>query len=213
MLLLCLGILLGAAGVARAADSPQAALVQAQRGIDEANSDLFNAVVDVASVVDRAADALIDLLKEQVVDGTEGTLAGEILGGNIAILLALAASPEGSAQVALLRSFLNTEVKNFVAVSINSGYLAGKPDSSVSVSRGSLTGILRIMPAGRREIVPGKSLVRQDGKARMSAFFNDPEAGSLPLELVFEKHKDGWRVMEIANVKELLHEVAKRKRK
>jgi len=44
----------------------------------------------------------------------------------------------------------------------------------------------------------------------MSATFNAPGAGSLPLELVFEQHNTGWRVVEIANVKELFYEAAKK---
>jgi len=202
-----------AVGVSRAADSPLAALVQAQRGIDEANSDLFNAVVDVASVVGRASDVLIVVFREQAVSGTGGMFGGDLGGGNIGALLALAASAGGSGHIALLRQLLITEMKNFVATGVNGGYFAGKPDPSVSPSRSSLAEALRKMPAGRREIVPGRVLSQQGGKARMSAAFNEPEAGSLPLELIFEQHKGGWRVVEIANAKEVFHEAAKRKRK
>jgi hypothetical protein len=67
------------------------------------------------------------------------------------------------------------------------------------------------MPKGRREIIPGKLLSQQGKKARMSAAFHDPAAGVLPLELVIEQQGGGWRVVEIVNAKELLHEATKRK--
>jgi hypothetical protein len=207
LFLLCLALFVwAAAGVSWAANSPQAALVQAQRGIDEARSDLFTAVVDVSSVVNRASDDLFVMLKDLAAKGELGN-------DNIAVLLALAASAEGGGQSALFGPLLITEVKNFVATGINGGYFAGKSDPSVSLPRNSLAASLKKMPEGRREIVPGKLLSQQDGKARMAATVTDPEAGRLPLELIVEQHKDGWRVMEIANAKELFHEVAKRNRK
>ena len=211
LFLFCLVIFLGVAavGVARAADSPLAALVQAQRGIDEANSDLFNAVVDVSSVVDRAAGVLIAVFREQAAGSTG--FGGEILGDNMAILAALAASTEeGAGHMALLRPLMISEARDFVVAGINGGHFAGKPDPSVVPSRSSLAGILRKMPEGRREIVPGKLRSQRDGRAHMSATFNAPGAGSLPLELVFEQHNTGWRVVEIANVKELFYEAAKK---
>jgi hypothetical protein len=163
-------------------------------------------VVDVSSVVNKASDVLIAAIKEQA-------LKGELGGGNIAVLLTLAASAEESGQTALLRPLLITEVKNFVATGINSGYFAGKPNTFVTSSSNSLASVLKKMPKGRREIVPGKLILQRDGKARMSATFNDPTAGGFFLELLVEQQKDGWRVVEIANVKELFHEMAKRNRK
>jgi len=207
LFLFSLTLFMGAATEApQAAGSPQAALIQAQRGIDEADSDLFNAVVDVFSVVNKASDDLIVALKEQAVKGELGD-------GNIAVLLTLAASAGESGQTALLRPLLITEVKNFVATGINGGYFAGKPNTSVAPSRNSLASVLKKMPQGRREIVPGRLLSQQGGKARMSATFTDPAAGGFPLELIVEQQQDGWRVVEIANAKELFHEVAKRSRK
>ena len=207
-LLACFVLLVGMVGAsARAADSPHAALAQAQRGIDEARSDLFNAAVDVASVVNRASDDLIALLKEQAAGGA---LRGDFGGGNIATLLALAASVEGSAQAALLRPLLITEVRNFVAIGINGGYFAGKADLSLSPPRSSLALVLTKMPEGRREIVPGRIISQADGKARVAAVFNDPGAGGLPLELIVEQREGIWRVVEIANTKELFYEVTKR---
>jgi hypothetical protein len=207
LFLLGLAFLMGTAAEApQAAGSPQAALIQAQRGIDEADSDLFTRAVDVSSVVNKASDDLIAALKEQAIKGELGD-------GNIAVLLVLAASAEEPGQAALLRPLLITEVKNFVATGINGGYFAGKPDASITPSRSSLASVLKKMPQGRREIVPGKLLSKQDGKARMSATFIDPAAGAFPLELIVEQQKDGWRVVEVANVKELFHEMAKRNRK
>lgn len=206
LLLCCLswGVLFSSA--AQAADSPRAALLRAQEGIDAANSDLFNEAVDVSSVVDKVSDALLAALKEQAIKGELGD-------GNMAMLLALAASAEDSGQIALLKPLLATEVKNFVATGINGGYFAGKPNGSVSPSRGSLASSLKKMPKGRREIAPGKLLSEENGKARMAATFTDPKAGRLPLELVLEQQKGGWRVVEIANAKELFNEAAKRNRK
>jgi hypothetical protein len=207
LFLLGLVLLMGTAAEApQAAGSPQAALIQAQRGIDEADSDLFNTVVDVVSVINKASDDLIVALKEQAVKGELGD-------SNIVVLLTLAASAEEAGQMALLRPLLITEVRNFVAIGINGGYFAGKPNTSVSPSRNSLAAVLKKMPEGRREIVPGKLLSQQDGKARMSATFNDPAAGGFPLELIVEQQKGGWRIVEIANAKELFHEAAKRNRK
>jgi len=198
---------LAVASPTQAADSPRAALVQAQRGIDETDSRLFNAVVDVASVVDRASEVLIVAFREQAASG------GDFGGGNMAVLLALAASAEDSGQIALLKPLLLSEVQGFVATGINGGYFAGKPDRSVKPPRNSLAGALRKMPVGRREIVPGKVHSQQGARARMSATFKDPGAGSLPLELVLEQQSQGWRVVEIANAKELFREATQRKRK
>lgn len=190
---------------AHGADSPRAALVQAQRSIDEADSDRFNEVVDVSAVINAASDSLIAALRERAV-------RGELGDGNVAMLLALAASAEDAGQMALLKPLLITEVKNFVATGINGGYFAGKPNGSVSPSRASLASTLQKMPKGRREIIPGNMLSQEGGTARMSAAFLDPGAGAFPLTLVFERQGDTWRVVEIANAKELFHEAAGRRR-
>lgn len=191
---------------ALAAGSPVAALEQAQRGIDAADSSLFNEVVDVASVVNRASDALFLALKEQAE-------RGEVLEGNLGMLLSLAASSNDAGAMDLLRPVLVSEVKNFVATGINGGYFAGKPNNTVSPSRASLASALKKMPEGRRRIVPGAILSEQGGKARMQASFVDPKAGPLPLELLLEERNGVWRVMEILNAKELFSEAARRNRK
>ena len=190
----------------RIADSPRMALVRAQESVDAANSMLFEEAVDVASVVDKASDALLDAL-------TELALQGELGNSNMAVLLALAASAKDSGQIALLKPLLASEVKNFVATGINSGFFAGKPDATLSPSRGSLAASLKKMPKGRREIIPGKLISEEGNKARMKALFIDPRAGRLPLDLKLERQSSGWRVVEIANAKELFNEAAKRNRK
>ena len=188
---------------ALSAGTPEEALLQAQRGIDEANSDLFTSVVDVASVVNNASTALIATLKEQAIKGDMGD-------GSTGMLLTLAAAADDSGSVALLQPLLVSEVKSLVAAGINGGYFGGKPNGSVKPSKASLTSVLKKLPEGRREIVPGKILSEEGGKARMAATFVDPKEGRFPLELLLERRGDNWRVVEIVNARELFNEAAKR---
>lgn len=202
--LLALAFLLGAA-LPCAASGPLDALVKAQQGIDQSDSDLFNQCVDVPAVVGKAADSLLAAMREQVA-------SGNLEAGNLGILLAFAGAAEDAGQSALLKQLLVSEVKSFVATGINGGYFAGTPNESVRASRGSLASALAKMPQGRREIRPGRILSEADGQATVSATFVDPEAGRLPLELGMERKDGQWRVVEIRNAQSLFNQAVKRRK-
>lgn len=205
--LLCLGLLPGLALPARAdASGPLGALITAQKGIDQSDSDLFNQAVDIPTVVDRASDALLTALREEAA-------AGRLDAGNLGMVLALAGAADNAGQTALIKQLLISEVKSFVASGINGGYFAGSDKAKTKASRGSLASALDKMPKGRREIRPGSILSHTDNIATVSATFIDPEAGSLPLELALEQQDGGnWRVTEILNAKTLFEQAARHRK-
>lgn len=189
---------------ALAADSPLQALTVAQQGIDECDSDKFNRVVDVNQVVSKASDDLIAALGQMAQDGE--------LEGSLGMALAMVGSDPQSPQMALIKPLLISEMRGFVATGINGGYFAGQPDNSVRPPRGSLASTLEKMPVGRRQIVPGRVLSSQEGKALVSATFIDPKAGEFALKLLLEQEGGAWRVKEIANAPDLVKEAVKRDR-
>lgn len=189
---------------ALAAD-PLAAVVLAQQGIDQADSDLFNQAVDVNSVVSNASDALNAALREQLASGSLAGNAG-------AMLLLFSASDSDPTQSGLLKQLIVSEVKSFLAAGINGGYFAGKPNDRVSPKRGTLAATIVKMPEGRRVLTPGKVLSQQNGKATVSATFSDPKAGSFPLVLELEQHNEKWRVTKVANAADLLQKASSRER-
>ena len=202
--LVCLLCLPALAPTARAASSdPLSAVVTAQRGIDEADSDLFNRAVDVDSVLNKASATLNKALREQLA-------AGKMGGGAGAMIMLFTAAEDDPAQAGLLKQFMISEVKSFVASGVNGGYFAGKPNGRVKPERGTLAGTLPKMSKSRKELVPGKVLSHQDDKATVSATFVDAKAGRFPLTLALERQNGNWRVTEVVNAAELLDEATNR---
>ena len=200
--LFCLCSALGP--TARAASSdPLSAVAMAQRGIDEADSDLFNRAVDVDSVLNKASATLNKALREQLA-------AGKMGGGAGAMIMLFTAAEDDPAQAGLLKQFMVSEVKSFVAAGVNGGYFAGKPNGRVKPESGTLAGTLPKMSKGRKELVPGKVLSHQDDKATVSATFVDAKAGRFPLTLALERRDGNWRVTEVVNAAELLDEATNR---
>jgi hypothetical protein len=207
--LLCAALLLTEAArpdfAEAASATPLDALVNAQKGIDRKDSDLFNQSVDVATVVDRASDELLAVMRDQAA-------ADRVDAGNIGMILALTAVAEDAGQTPLIKQLLVSEVKTFIAAGINQGYFAGTPDKAVKLPHGSLASALPKMPTGRREIRPGKILSESGDSATISAAFLDPAAGRLPLELAMERRQGHWRVVEILNARSLFDQAVKHAR-
>jgi hypothetical protein len=178
------------------------ARVTSQKGIDQKKPDLFIQSVDIARVVDSASDTLLDVLRMQAASGNAES-------GKPGMLLVLADAAQGSGQADLIKQLLLSEVKTFVATGISGGYFAGTPDPAYPLPGGSLAVTLAKLPQGRREIRPGKILSVDADRARVSAQFNDPGAGSLPLELGLERQQGRWRVVEIINARSLFHQALK----
>ncbi|MDR1686901.1 MAG: hypothetical protein LBR82_10805 [Desulfovibrio sp.] len=181
------------------ADGPLSAAETAQKGIDACDSDLFNRGVDM----DRVAFlAMQDLLKADILKGE----AGKKNGGAAEILITLGAgSPE---QAALIGRLLASELRGFAVSGINSCLFAGKEGAQPAQSGGMLASTLTRLAPGRREIKAGKILDRNKDKARISAEFVDPRAGTFPLVLGVERQNGAWRIVEIDNVPELLERAA-----
>jgi hypothetical protein len=195
LLLLMCGIRpAGAAGPLSAAET-------AQQGIDACDSDLFNRGVDMDRVAFRAMQ---DILKQDVLKGEAGKKAG----GAAELLASLGAgSPEQAATVARI---LASEVRGFAVSGINSCLFAGKEGAQPPQSGGMLASTLNMLAPGRREIRAGKILAqdKDKDKARISAEFVDPRAGTFPLVLGVERQNGVWRIVEIGNVPELLERAA-----
>lgn len=203
-MLLCLLPILAVAPSPAGADAgePLHALETIQRAVDESDSDLFTQAADLDSMLNSASDTLMASLKQQAAAGNLGD-------SNFAMALALVGMAEDSGQGALIKQLMLSEVKGFVVSGLNGGYFAGKPNGRVRPPRASLASTLDKMPQGRREIVPGKVLTNEDGKATVSAIFVDPEAGRLPLVLGLKKQNEHWRVVEIVNAAELFEKAGK----
>lgn len=187
------------------AAGPLEALKQMQRGVDNCDSDTFHSGIDVDSVVNKASDALMVVLREQAAAGNLGD-------SNLGMALAFANMAEGSGQGAFLKQMLVSEVKNFLVSGVNGCYFAGKPSGTIKASGLSLASTLEKLPKGRREIIPGKVLSDEDGKAEVSAVFVDPEAGRFPLRLAVEQRGKHWKVVEILNADEVFQKVSRHSR-
>jgi hypothetical protein len=193
------------AAPALSAQGPLASLEIAQQGIDACDSDMFNRVVDVPSVVNSASDAIISALSRLAADGE--------LDGGLAVALTMIGADRESPQMALIKPLLVSEIRGFVAAGINGGYFAGTPKQNFEPPRGSLASTLEKMPVGRRRIVPGKILSQEGDTALVSATFVDPKAGPFALELAMRLEGELWRVREIANAEALVREAVKRDRR
>lgn len=198
----CLCLVTVMSRTAWAEGSPLESLHLAQRGVDECNADYFNQAVDLPSVVDKAASAMLAALSKQAEEGNLGD-------GGLAMAVGMLSTVDENA-AALLRPLLVSEVRGFINSGINGGYFAGKPNGSVKPRRGTLASTLEKMPPGRRQILPGKVLSQKDELASVSAFFIDPEAGSFPLILAMQRENGLWRVKEISNAQELFDEASRR---
>jgi hypothetical protein len=201
---LFLVLLLLLCGISRAgAAGPLSAAETAQKGIDACDSDLFSRGVDMDRVALRAVQ---DLLKD---DGLKGQ-ADKKTGDAAEILLTLSAgNPE---QAALIGRLLASELRSFAVSGINSCLFAGKEDAQPAQSGGLLASMLNRLAPGRREIKAGKILDRNRDKARISAEFIDPRAGTFPLVLGVEQQNGAWRIVEIDNVPELLERASAHRR-
>ena len=202
--LLCSSFLLFAPGMcaeaSAAASGPLAALATAQKGIDEANSDLFTQAVDIDSVLNKATGTLTAAVQKQVAEGKMG-------GSNAMLALSLAgAGDPNSPQGAMIKQMLLSEVKSFVAAGINGGYFAGEPNGKVTSSSGSFGSLIDIkkMSKGRKEIVPGKVISQKGEAATVSATLVDHGTGRFPLMLGMEQQNGRWRVTEVTNAADLL---------
>lgn len=172
------------------------ALRTAQKAVDTRDSSLFTQAVDIDSVLNKGADALITFVSQAAAEGT-------ITSPALSMAAMLLNSGADSAQRALVVSLLGSEVRSFLATGINGGYFAGDPDPNVKPSSASLASALEKMPKGRRVLEPGKVLSEDNGKARVSATFVDPGAGRVPLVLVLERKEGNWKVTEIANASDV----------
>lgn len=192
--------------LARAASSdPLSAIVKAQQGIDQSDIDIFNQAVDVDSVLNKASGSLNTALREQMA-------AGKLGGGAGAMVLLLSSAEGNPAQAGLLKQYMLSEVKSFVAAGVNGGYFAGKPNGRVKPESGTLAASLPRLSKARKELVPGKVMSQQGDKATVSATFVDAKAGRFPLALALERQNGNWRVTEVTNSAELLEEATNRGR-
>ena len=178
------------------------ALQLMQRGVDDADSDLFSQGIDIDSVVNKSSDSLLAALREQAA-------SGNLPEGNITMLLGVADMAQTSGQGAFLKQMLVSEVRSFLVSGVNGGYFAGKPNGRIRPSGMTLASTLEKMAIGRREILPGKVVSNENGKATVSATFVDPEAGRFPLSLAVEERNGQWKVVEILNAAELFSQVSR----
>jgi len=184
------------------AAGPMTALQLMQRGVDDADSDLFSQGIDIDSVVNKSSDSLLAALREQAA-------SGNLPEGNITMLLGVADMAQNSGQGAFLKQMLVSEVRSFLVSGVNGGYFAGKPNGRVKHSGMTLASTLEKMAVGRREILPGKVISNENGKAKVSATFVDPEAGRFPLSLAVEERNGQWKVVEILNAAEVFSQVSR----
>ena len=190
------------------AGGPLAAVTEAQRAVDKADVNAFNAAVDVDAILQKGLDAALPLLCEQAASGKLAE-ADPIL----ALALAGAASdcrPENP-QLIILRGLVQSEAKTFVSAGVGGGYFAGRPNGRVSEDSAH-SRLLRGMSKARKELVPGKLLSQQGDTAEASAVLRDAEAGEFPLRLKLERARDTWRVVEVLNAQDLARNAIQHRR-
>ena len=196
LFVLALGVLALLADTAMArghgASDPRQCLERMQKAIDAGDVRAFDGLVDIEGI---AMDVFAEL---------EAASRDEKVSKLLPPLLTLLAS-QGALTNPLASGLLAKEVREFVLHGVGSGAFAGQKVENYE-SSGMLSPLFGLVSMGRKEI-HGIGVPMQADNGRMSLPFQvrDHDNGnSWPVRGLFAKTADGWRLVGIQNLRELV---------
>ncbi|MDR3074382.1 MAG: hypothetical protein LBV01_06655 [Deltaproteobacteria bacterium] len=164
-----------------------------QAAIDACDMARVAACLDVDAVVDKGVKAA---MKDEAAMREANKFPA------VALALALGAS-SGSTEV--LCGLFSSEVKEYVRHGVVSGAFAGKPREGASVYGGMFGKVFRGGDKDRRVFGPATVKSRSGATARIATSLAEGrKARVYPLELVARREKGVWRIVEVANIAELI---------
>ncbi len=204
ILLLCVFF---APSLCLAASGPLSAVTAAQKAVDAADVNAFNAAVDVDALLQNGLEQGLAEVCRRAAAGTlpsmEPMLAMAVAG------IASDCRPDNP-QLVVLRGLAQSEARSFVTAGVGGGWFAGKPNGRTS-ENSMHSRLLRGMSTARKKLVPGAVLSQTGDTAEVSAELRDAEAGVFPLRLKVERSNTAWRVTEVLNVHELVQKALDRR--
>lgn len=172
---------------------PVHAVDMLQKGVDAADVGLAETYIDLDSVAAKAA--LVAVADESV-----RREAGKHPAG--AVVLLLGASSDANEA---LRDMLASEVKEYFRYGVASGAFAGTPKPDATPYRGIFGKTFRGGVKDKKTLGPAKVKKSSGDSANVVATLTSGMKGkTYPLEMVLQNQNGTWRIVEIANLPELI---------
>ncbi len=175
-----------------AGTSPVQTIADIQTALDTANQKLFDASVDMDSLVGQCVDIILE-------DATKENQ--QTIPPFLAMILSAASMSEGAKSV--LRANLITEVGEFIRYGVRSGAYAGKTVETTAPG-GILAPFLANASMGRKEITRIGKAIPESGAVYVTFVIKDHENGRLyPVEAWLRMDAGNWKVIGLRNVRTL----------
>ena len=178
---------------AYANSEPIQTIYNIQQALDSADQVLFDASINVDSVVGQCVDVFIDNAKQ---------VDKKSLPAMFSMMLSAVSKSEAARKK--LHKTLVDEVSTFVRYGVRSGAFAGKEFKAEKLS-GLLSSLLANASMGRKEITNIGEAIEESGAMFVSFILHDHGNGqSYPIEAWLQQENGRWRVTGIRNVQTLL---------
>ncbi len=182
--------------LAHAGTDPVATIYDVKTSIETSNEQLFNASVDMESLVGQCVDIFMQ----------DATKEGQTtLPSAVAMLFATAAHSDIAKQT--LRDMLMSEVSAFVRTGVASGAYAGTRKENLTPSWDSvLAPLFANASMGRKEILNVGRAIPESGAVYVTFSLKDHANGNTyPVEAWLREQQPGqWRVIGLRNVRTLV---------
>lgn len=200
LLFLTLALFLLRPGAAGASQTPEAALAEIQRAIDQADLAAFERRVDVDALLDQSASALIASLRK----------AGKVDTSGLPPMLSLmVASVRDPAMATQIKNLLVQEGGAFARSGIESGFFAGKPKAGAK-PQGLLAPLFGDVSTGRKELRPRGASRKSTGGVILPVTVHDYGNGrDYKVDLGMVAAGQSWKVNRIANMDTLVSRLQK----
>ncbi len=189
------------ATVVKAGTDPISTIKDVQKAIDTADDVLFEASVDMDSLIGQCVDIFVE-------DAVKGN-ASYALPGFLTMALAAAGQSEQAQQ--MLTATLRSEVGAFVRYGVRSGTFAGKKVETTSPS-GFLAPLFADTSTGRKEIHSIGQPIAESGAFYVPFMLKDYGNGNdYPVEVWLRQQEGSWRVIGLRNVRTLVRIITEEK--
>ncbi len=164
-----------------------------QSALDNANQELFDASIDMESLVGQCLDVVME----------DASKEGQQTIPPVLALILSAANMSAEARETL-RNTLITEVGEFIRFGVRSGAFAGK-EVKTTPPGGVLAPFLTNTSMGRKEITNIGPAIPESGAEYVTFVLRDHENGrSYPVEAWLRATNGQWKVIGIRNVRTLM---------
>ena len=185
------------------AAGPEEAVIMVQKGVDSRDLDMVEKYLDLDAVLKKAVEVAVadeSVIKE----------AGKYPAA--ALVLALGSASGANDAV---RDLLAAETREYIRHGVVSGAFAGAPKEDVSVYKGIFGGkAFRGGEKDKKTFGPVSVKQKGDSSARLATSLADAKNGkTYPLDLIVQKQQGIWRIVEIGNAPELVHQTVQKRKK